>query len=175
MIEPPEGGPSVVEFATDVLIIGAGLSGLAAATQISWHTTCSYIVVEQGDDVGGTWRENTYPGCACDIPAPLYSFSFAQSPDWKQRFATQPEILDYLRRTSRRLGITNNIRFNTTVTSAAWDRATNRWRVATADGVKFTARFLVNAVGVLHHPSIPSLPGIERFAGSGIPLGNVEP
>jgi cation diffusion facilitator CzcD-associated flavoprotein CzcO len=165
MIEPPEGEPSAAEFTPDVLIIGAGFSGLAAAAKISRHTTCSYIVVEQGDDVGGTWRENTYPGCACDIPAPLYSFSFAQNPDWKQLFATQPEIFDYLRRTSSRLGITDNIRFNTTVTSAAWDETANRWQVSTADGAKFTARFLVNAVGVLHHPSIPSLPGVEHFAG----------
>lgn len=165
MIKPPEGEPSAAEFTPDVLIIGAGFSGLAAAAKISRHTTCSYIVVEQGDDVGGTWRENTYPGCACDIPAPLYSFSFAQNPDWKQLFATQPEIFDYLRRTSSRLGITDNIRFNTTVTSAAWDETANRWQVSTADGAKFTARFLVNAVGVLHHPSIPSLPGVEHFAG----------
>jgi cation diffusion facilitator CzcD-associated flavoprotein CzcO len=153
------------EFSTDVLIIGAGFSGLAAAAKIAHHTRRSYIVLEQGDDVGGTWRENTYPGCACDIPAPLYSFSFAQNPDWRQLFATQPDIHDYLRRISRRLGITTNVRFNTTVIAADWDDLASRWHVHTADGATFTARFLVNAVGVLHHPAIPALPGIEDFTG----------
>src|SRR5262245_60218876 len=98
------------EFVPDVLIIGAGFSGLAAAAKISRYTRLSYVILEQGDDVGGTWRENTYPGCACDIPAPLYSFSFAQDPDWKQLFAAQPDILDYLRRTAHNLGIAANIR-----------------------------------------------------------------
>jgi cation diffusion facilitator CzcD-associated flavoprotein CzcO len=122
-------------------------------------------VLEQGDDVGGTWRDNTYPGCACDIPAPLYSFSFAQNPDWRQLFATQPEIYDYLRRAGHRLGLTNDIRFNTKVVAADWDSFSGRWQVRTTDGALFVARFLVNAVGVLHHPSIPPLPGIESFAG----------
>jgi cation diffusion facilitator CzcD-associated flavoprotein CzcO len=149
----------------DVVIVGAGFSGLAAAAKIAQRTQCSYVILEQGADVGGTWRDNTYPGCACDIPAPLYSFSFLQNPDWCQLFATQSEIFEYLRDASKRLGLTENIRFDTTVSSADWDDATNRWRVVTAAGDWFSARYLVNAVGILHRPLIPELPGIDEFGG----------
>jgi cation diffusion facilitator CzcD-associated flavoprotein CzcO len=149
----------------DVVIVGAGFSGLAAAAKIARRTQCSYVILEQGADVGGTWRDNTYPGCACDIPAPLYSFSFLQNPDWCQLFATQSEIFDYLRDASKRLGLTENIRFHTTVSSADWDDATKRWRVVTGAGDRFSARYLVNAVGILHRPLIPELPGIDGFGG----------
>jgi cation diffusion facilitator CzcD-associated flavoprotein CzcO len=149
----------------DVVIVGAGFSGMAAAAKISRRTRCSYVILEQGGDVGGTWRDNTYPGCACDIPAPLYSFSFLQNPDWHQLFATQPEILDYLRVASKRLGLAENIRFNTTVTSADWDDVARRWQVTTANSSRFSARYLVNAVGILHHPLIPEVPGIDQFDG----------
>lgn len=165
MTHTHEHGATSGPFVIDVLIIGAGFSGLAAAAKVARRSRCSYVILEKGDDVGGTWRENTFPGCACDIPAPLYSFSFAQNPDWNTLFATQPEIYAYLRRTSRRLGITPNIRMNTTVTSAHWDDIDRRWHIETAAGERFVARFLVNAVGVLHHPAIPPLTGIEDFAG----------
>lgn len=153
------------QIAYDVVIIGAGFSGLAAAARMSRLTRCSYVILEKGDDVGGTWRDNTYPGCACDIPAPLYSFSFLQNPDWRELFAAQPEILDYLRDASRRLGLFEHIRFHATVSSADWDVTTNRWQVATLDGRRFSARYLVNAVGFLHHPLIPRIPGIDQFSG----------
>jgi len=153
------------EIAYDVVITGAGFSGLAAAAKIFRLTRCSYLILEQGGDVGGTWRDNTYPGCARDIPAPFYSFSFLQNPDWRQLFATQPEILDYLRAASRRLGLAENIRFHSTVSSAEWDGTTNRWQVATQDGRRFSARYLINAVGILHHPLTPELPGSDQFGG----------
>ncbi|GAB2627458.1 NAD(P)/FAD-dependent oxidoreductase [Prescottella soli] len=150
---------------TDVLILGAGFSGLAAAAMISRAGGFEYLILEQADDVGGTWRENTYPGCACDIPSPLYSFSFRQNPDWRHLFAPQNEILDYLRDTSAELRITERIRFGTTVTGADWDEEDGSWVVHAAGGSVFRARFLVSAMGVLHHANYPSLPGIEDFQG----------
>jgi cation diffusion facilitator CzcD-associated flavoprotein CzcO len=150
---------------TDILILGAGFSGLAAGAMIAQQGKHSYIVLEQGNDVGGTWRENTYPGCACDIPSPLYSFSFEQNPDWHQLFATQPEILEYLRSTSRRRKIADHVRFGTTAESADWDGSFGHWIVRTMGGKKYVARYLISAIGVLHHPSIPDLAGIERFSG----------
>ncbi|GAA4478429.1 NAD(P)/FAD-dependent oxidoreductase [Rhodococcus olei] len=150
---------------TDVLVLGAGFSGLAAAAMISRVGGLDYLILEQGDDVGGTWRENTYPGCACDIPSPLYSFSFRQNPDWRHLFAPQQEILQYLRDTSAELRITERIRFGTKVTGAAWDEQDASWTVDTEDGAVFRARFLVSAMGILHHASYPDLPGIENFDG----------
>ncbi|KEF94988.1 hypothetical protein K883_05173 [Mycobacterium sp. TKK-01-0059] len=157
--------PAHRESVYDVVIVGAGFSGLAAAAAISRRTRYSYVVLEQGADVGGTWRDNTYPGCACDIPAPLYSFSFLQKPGWRQLFATQPEILDYLRAASRRLGLAEHIRFHTGVSAAHWDSAAHRWHLSTHDGRRFVARYFVNAVGILHYPLTPELPGIDEFAG----------
>lgn len=150
---------------TDVLILGAGFSGLAAAATISRAGGLDYLILEQGDDVGGTWRENTYPGCACDIPSPLYSFSFRQNPDWRHLFAPQQEILDYLRDTSAELRITERVRFGTTVTGADWDEQDSTWTVEAADGSVFRARFLVSAMGLLHHASYPKLAGLENFQG----------
>jgi cation diffusion facilitator CzcD-associated flavoprotein CzcO len=150
---------------TDVLIIGAGFSGLAAAVRISRTGKFSYLVVEQGDDVGGTWRENTYPGCACDIPSPLYSYSFEQNPDWQQLFATQPEILEYLRATTRKRKVTDHLRYRTKVVSTEWDPHRKQWITDTDTGERFCSRYLVSAIGVLHHPSIPELAGIDTFQG----------
>ncbi|MRH87914.1 FAD-dependent oxidoreductase [Nocardia sp. SYP-A9097] len=158
--------PAADATRTDVLILGAGFSGLAAAAMLSRAGRLDYVILEQGNDVGGTWRENTYPGCACDIPSPLYSYSFRQNPDWRYLFAGQPEILRYLRDTGRELGITEHIRFNTTVISADWDENDRLWAVRTADGAMWQARFLVSAMGVLHHAANPKLPGIENFQGS---------
>ncbi|OBF17450.1 hypothetical protein A5725_24120 [Mycobacterium kubicae] len=153
------------QFSYDVVIIGAGFSGLAAAAKISRLTRCSFVILEKSDDVGGTWRDNTYPGCACDIPAPLYSFSFLQNPEWRELFATQPEILRYLQEATRRLGLAEKILFNTTVSGAHWDSTSNVWRLSARDGRQFTARYVVNAVGLLHHPAIPQLAGREEFGG----------
>lgn len=122
-------------------------------------------MLEQGDDVGGTWRDNTYPGCARDIPSPLYSFSFAQNPDWHHLFAPQPEILDYLRGVSSEYGIGEHTRFGVHVVSADWNDADRCWEVRTDDGQMYRSRFLVSGMGVLHHPSIPTLPGIDAFTG----------
>lgn len=156
----------------EVLIIGAGISGLGVGALLDRAGIKSLRILESGADVGGTWRENTYPGCACDIPSPLYSFSFAQKPDWTRLFAPQEEILDYLRDVARRRNLTKRIRFGATVEQARWSADTARWQVTTADGGQYRARFLISAVGALHHPVIPDLPGIESFRGNAFHSAN---
>jgi len=149
----------------DVVIVGAGFSGLGIAALLDEAGIRSFRILEAADDLGGTWRENTYPGCGCDIPSPLYSYSFDQKPDWSRLFASQPEILAYLRDVARRRGLIDHARFGRQVRRARWVEAEARWEVVTADGEGYRARFLISAVGPLHHPVYPDLPGIETFAG----------
>lgn len=149
----------------DVLIVGSGFSGLGLAARLDQAGMRSFRILESADDLGGTWRDNTYPGCGCDIPSPLYSFSFDQKSDWSRLFADQPEILAYLRDVSRRRGLTEHIRFGQRVQQARWHDGEARWEIITADGSRHRARFLVSAVGPLHHPSYPELPGVEDFNG----------
>ena len=150
----------------DVLIIGAGFSGLGTAALLDRAGFGSFRILESGDDVGGTWRENTYPGCACDIPSPLYSFSFDQKSDWTRLFAPQPEILDYLRDVARRRGLLEHTRFGVLVEQARWLPDEARWEVTAVSGERYRGRFLVSAVGPLHHPAYPDMPGIENFRGA---------
>ncbi|MGP4014658.1 flavin-containing monooxygenase [Saccharopolyspora sp. 5N708] len=147
----------------DVLIIGAGFSGLGVAALLDRAGIGSLRILEAADDVGGTWRDNTYPGCACDIPSPLYSFSFAQKPGWTRLFAGQGEILDYLREFAHRRGLLDRIDFGAGVERARW--CGDRWEVSTVDGKRYRARYLVTAMGLLHHPASPELPGVETFRG----------
>ncbi|MEU4672884.1 NAD(P)/FAD-dependent oxidoreductase [Amycolatopsis sp. NPDC023774] len=149
----------------DVVVIGAGFSGLGVAARLDKSGFRSFRVLEAAEDLGGTWRDNTYPGCGCDIPSPLYSYSFAQKPDWSRLFAGQPEILEYLHDVARRRGLLDRLRFGQRVTRAAWDEDAGRWEVTTATGETYRARFVVSAVGPLHHPSYPELPGVESFRG----------
>ncbi|MCE7002472.1 NAD(P)/FAD-dependent oxidoreductase [Kibdelosporangium philippinense] len=147
----------------DVVIIGAGFSGLGVAALLDRAGIRSFRILEEASDLGGVWRDNTYPGCACDIPSPLYSFSFDQKANWTRLFAPQPEILAYLHDVARRRGLTDRTRFGTRVARASWDSADARWEVETESGERYRARFLISAVGALHHPVVPDLPGV--FAG----------
>ena len=147
------------------VVIGTGFSGLGMAIQLKRDGRDDFVVLEKADDVGGTWRDNTYPGCACDIQSHMYSFSFEQNPEWTRSFSPQPEIWDYLRRVTDRYGLRRHIRFGTEVTGARWDADENRWHVTTAAGDEYVARFLVAGIGGLHIPNVPELPGIENFAG----------
>jgi cation diffusion facilitator CzcD-associated flavoprotein CzcO len=146
-----------------VAVIGAGVSGLCVAHRLRRMRGVEVTVLERADRVGGTWRENTYPGCACDIPAPLYSFSFAQNGDWSRLFAPQPEILRYLERFAERSGVIDDIRFGTTVRGATW--TDDEWRIACDEGEVVRADVLVSAIGALHVPARPELPGLADFAG----------
>jgi len=148
-----------------VVIIGAGFSGLGMAIRLQQRGMPDFVVLERAGDVGGTWRANTYPGCQCDVPSHLYSFSFAPNPDWSRTYSPQPEIWDYLRDCARRFDILPHCRFGHEVTEARWDAAAGRWQVETAGGA-FTADVLVAAMGILTEPVTPSIPGIDTFAGT---------
>jgi cation diffusion facilitator CzcD-associated flavoprotein CzcO len=147
-----------------VLVVGAGFSGLGTAIKLKEHGYDDFVVLERGDDVGGTWHFNTYPNCGCDVPSHLYSFSFAPNPDWTRTYSRQPEIRDYLQRTTDEFGIRPHVRTNTTVQSAAWDEDTGRWTVSTDRGDVRT-RVLVAGMGPLAEPRIPDIPGLEDFQG----------
>src|SRR5919201_121699 len=149
----------------DVAILGSGFSGLGMAIRLLQQGHDDFVVLERGDEVGGTWHYNTYPGCACDVPSHLYSFSFAPNPDWSQTYSPQPEIRDYLRRCADEFNVRPHIRFRHTVTSSEWDEESRRWEVETAQGA-FRARVLVAAMGPLFEPKIPEIPGLESFEGA---------
>ncbi len=122
-------------------------------------------MIEKGPGIGGTWRENTYPGAACDVPSHLYSLSFAPKADWSRLYAKQPEIEDYLRGVAEQYGLMPLIRFGTTLRRAVWDEARALWRAETDRG-EILARAIVSGAGGLHHPSMPNIPGRADFAGA---------
>ncbi len=147
-----------------VAVIGAGFGGLAAAIRLQQAGIRDVVLLERGDDVGGTWRDNSYPGCACDVPSHLYSFSFAPNPEWSRSFSRQPEIQDYLRRCATDFGLWLRIHLDTDVTDARWDEAAGRWRVTTSRG-ELTAQAVIAAQGPLSAPSLPRIAGLADFAG----------
>jgi cation diffusion facilitator CzcD-associated flavoprotein CzcO len=149
---------------TDVLIVGSGFSGLCTAIRLSQEGFEDFIVLERGEDVGGTWHYNTYPGCGCDVPSHLYSFSFAPNPDWSETYSLQPEIRAYLRRCADEFGVRDRIRVRHQVTGAAWNDDERRWHLQTSEG-PFRARVLVSGAGPLTEPRIPPLPGLDEFEG----------
>ncbi|HEY1939395.1 MAG TPA: NAD(P)/FAD-dependent oxidoreductase [Candidatus Angelobacter sp.] len=149
----------------DVLIVGAGFSGLGMAVKLLHEGSRSFLVIEKADDIGGTWYANQYPGCACDIPSHLYSFSFDRNPDWSRMYSGRDEIQNYLKSCAQRFGLNPYIRVNTRMQEAVWDEATSLWRITTADGDLIRTRVLVSAVGALHVPKFPDIPGMEKFAG----------
>ncbi|EON24163.1 cyclohexanone monooxygenase [Nocardioides sp. CF8] len=149
---------------TRVAIIGSGFAGLAMAIRLKQAGEHNFVVLERADDVGGTWRDNTYPGCACDVPSNLYSFSFAPNPYWSRAFSPQAEIHEYLRETARRFGVLPHIAFGADVESAHWVDDDQEWIVETSAGTVQT-RILVSGAGPLSEPSYPDIPGLEDFAG----------
>ncbi|GAA3391960.1 flavin-containing monooxygenase [Cryptosporangium minutisporangium] len=150
-----------------VLVVGAGFGGLAAAAHLraaGYRSADDVLLIEQADEVGGTWRDNTYPECACDVPSVLYSFSFAPNPGWTRSYGRQPEIQEYLVRTARQTGLIEQIRFGCALIGASWDAATSQWVAETSRGV-IRAQVLVTATGALSAPRLPDLPGLESFTG----------
>jgi len=148
-----------------VAIVGAGFSGLGMAIRLKQTGRDDFVVLERGEDVGGTWRDNTYPGAACDVPSHLYSFSFAPNPNWTRAYSPQAEIRAYLRRCAARSGILSHLHFGHEALDASWDEGERRWRIATGRG-PFTADVLVLGNGPLAEPSVPAIPGLDRFAGA---------
>jgi cation diffusion facilitator CzcD-associated flavoprotein CzcO len=147
-----------------VAIIGAGFGGLGAAIRLRQAGRTDFLILERAGEVGGTWRDNSYPGCACDVPSHLYSFSFALNPGWSHSFSRQPEIWRYLEQAADRFGVREHIRFGTAVTAARWDPGAACWRLRTTRG-DLTATVLISAAGPLSEPSIPDLPGLDSFPG----------
>jgi cation diffusion facilitator CzcD-associated flavoprotein CzcO len=148
-----------------VVIIGAGMSGLCLAIRLRQAGFQNITLLEQSDEVGGTWYKNTYPNAGCDVPSFLYCYSFAPNYDWSMKYARQPEILEYFRHCADRFNVREKIRFNTTVLSADFDEASGSWSVHTDDGETIVADVLVSAVGQLNRPSLPNLRGLDEFRG----------
>ncbi|MGW5141680.1 flavin-containing monooxygenase [Nocardia beijingensis] len=148
-----------------IIIIGAGFGGLGIALELRRAGLDNFTILERATDLGGVWRENTYPGAACDVPSPLYSWSYEPKSDWPRRFSEQRDIHDYMRGVADRHGLRRFIRFGTEVTDAEFDERTGQWTVRTADGTQLTADILVPAVGQLSRPALPNIPGIDTFAG----------
>ena len=131
-------------YETGVVIVGTGFSGLGMAIQLSKAGRTDFVVLEKAGDVGGTWRDNTYPGCACDIQSHMYSFSFEQNPDWTRSFSPQQEIWDYLRGVTENYGLREHIRFGTELVSAHWDAEGKRWHLVARNGDEYVAKFVVS-------------------------------
>jgi cation diffusion facilitator CzcD-associated flavoprotein CzcO len=147
-----------------VAIIGAGIGGLAAAIHLRRAGYHDLVVLERGHELGGTWRDNTYPGCACDVPTALYSYSFAPKPDWSRVYAPQSEIRAYVREVARREDVVGHVRFGADVLDARWDAEAQRWRLITSAG-DLSAEVLVSATGPWSEPVVPAIPGLEDFEG----------
>ncbi|HYF47237.1 MAG TPA: NAD(P)/FAD-dependent oxidoreductase, partial [Acidimicrobiales bacterium] len=150
---------------TSVAIVGSGFSGIGLAHGLKQRGIDDFVILERGADVGGTWRDNTYPGCQCDVPSHLYSFSFAPNPDWSRTYSTQPEIQAYLRTCADDFGLRPHIRFGTEVLHAAWDEEDAVWVVETSTG-SLRADVLVSAHGGLSEPAVPAIDGLESFEGT---------
>ncbi|HUQ57697.1 NAD(P)/FAD-dependent oxidoreductase [Lentzea sp.] len=150
---------------TKVLVIGTGFSGLGMAVELRRRGEHDFVVLEKAADLGGTWRDNSYPGCACDVPSHMYSFSFELNPKWSRMFAQQGEIFEYLQHVADKHRLRPHIRFDTKVSGARWDDDAKRWHITTEQGDTYTAQALVAGVGALHIPNVPELPGIEKFGG----------
>jgi cation diffusion facilitator CzcD-associated flavoprotein CzcO len=148
-----------------IVIVGTGFSGLGMAIKLKEEGEHDFVLLERAADIGGTWRDNTYPGCRCDVSSHLYSFSFAPNPNWSSTFSPQEEILDYLRDCAERYGVMPHVRFETELEGAAWDTDDELWRIETSNG-PLTADILIAAQGPLSDPSLPEVPGLDSFEGT---------
>lgn len=147
-----------------IVIIGAGMTGILMTIKLREAGFTDLTILEKTDRIGGTWRENTYPGVACDVPAHMYTYSFEPNPEWSHRFAHGSEIQEYFERVARKYGVSNSISFNEAVTSANYD--SGKWTVGTSKGRTIIADFVINCTGILHHPAYPDIKGLESFEGT---------
>lgn len=150
---------------TSIGIIGSGFGGVAVAVEMLRGGHDDIRLWERGDDLGGVWRDNTYPGAGCDVPSPLYSFSYAPNPHWTRRYALQQEIHDYLRGVANEHGVSPRISYGREVTAATWDADASQWTVGFAQGTTESVDVLISAVGQLSDPRLPAIPGIGSFEG----------
>jgi len=150
----------------DIAILGSGFSGLGMGVALLRDGRRDFVILEKADSVGGTWRDNTYPGCACDVSSHLYSFSFEPNPNWSRMFPTQPEIRAYLNGVADKYGLRPHLRFNKKVTEMRFDEAASLWRIRTHDGQELTARVVVSGMGGLSRPVYPDIKGAKDFQGT---------
>jgi len=148
-----------------LVVIGAGMAGVLSAVKLAEAGLDDVVVYEKADRLGGTWRENTYPGVACDVPSHLYSYSFAPNAEWSHTFSPGPEIREYMEAVAARFGVDRRIRYGTEVSRLEFG-SDGRWRVETSDGGRDEADVVIAATGVLHHPRYPDIDGLDDFAGA---------
>ncbi len=148
-----------------IIIVGTGFSGLCMGVKLREAGEDDFIILERAGEVGGTWRDNTYPGCACDVESHLCSFSFEPNPNWSRLYAPQPEIFAYLRHVARKYDLMRHIHFHTNLVGARWDKTRRLWVVTADDGRVFEGEALVSGMGGLSNPAYPDIPGRERFEG----------
>jgi cation diffusion facilitator CzcD-associated flavoprotein CzcO len=163
-LESPSATAAGAAREVGVAVIGTGFAGLGMAIMLMRRGETDFVLLERAGDVGGTWRDNAYPGAACDVQSNLYSFSFAPNPDWPRTFSEQPEIQAYLQAVADRFGVREHCVFGAEVTAARWDDGARRWLVTTTAG-DYRARVLVSAAGALADPKLPDIPGLDSFAG----------
>ena len=165
-VEAMTGTPGTVAPAqTRIVIVGAGFGGIGLGIKLKASGLNDFVILEKSDSAGGVWRDNRYPGAACDVPSHLYSFSFEPRADWPHKYGHQADILAYLTHCTRKHKLEPHIRFRAEVSSARWDEASSHWIVQTSDGHLYEAQSLITATGQLNRPYCPSLPGLESFAG----------
>ncbi|WP_043650707.1 flavin-containing monooxygenase [Nocardia thailandica] len=148
-----------------LVVLGAGFGGIGLAVKLREAGFTDFVVLDRATELGGTWQANTYPGCACDVPSQLYSYSFAPNPDWSRTYGRQTEILDYLRDVARRFGVVPHLRLDTELIDARWDETRGRWHVQTSRGT-YTADYFLCAAGIFAEAKYPELPGLDTFAGT---------
>ncbi len=145
--------------------MGTGFAGLCVAIKLLQKGIDNIVLLERADAVGGTWRDNCYPGAACDVPSKLYSFSFETNPNWSRSFGTQEEILNYIQQCSTKYGVEPRIRFNAEVVGAEFDKDSASWQVRCQDGRIFHSKALVSGCGAFSKPATPDIPGLDKFEG----------
>lgn len=156
---------SVEHSTLDAVIVGTGFAGLCMGVRLKREGIHSFVILEQADGVGGTWRDNHYPGAACDVQSHLYSFSFERNPDWSRMYGLQSEILEYLNHCTDKYGLRAHIRFNASAESAVFDERSGLWTVKTGNGLSLKTKTVINGSGGLSRPSIPDIPGLKKFRG----------
>jgi len=147
------------------IIVGTGFSGIAMAIKLKEKGIDNFIILEKANEVGGTWRENTYPGAECDIPSALYSYSFEPNPNWEYKWSMQPQILEYIKHVASKRDIYKHIQFGKELVGAEWQEKESAWKIETRGGTSYNAKTFVSAIGQLHIPSTPNFNGKDTFTG----------
>lgn len=150
----------------ETIIVGSGFAGLCAGIKLKEKGLLDFVILEQASDVGGTWRDNHYPGAACDVPSHLYSFSFEPNAAWSRKYGTQREILDYLRQCAKKHGLYERIRFNTRASNGRYDQEHGLWHIDTEQGSRLTCRSLVFCKGGMSRAALPDIKGLQDFKGA---------